>query len=49
MVHVGNGRDPWKPKSRRGENLLLGVKFRYCSENSALHQLFSCKIKTKIK
>ena len=30
-----------------GENSLLGAKFRYCSENSALHQHFSCNIKTK--
>ena len=40
------------PGSRRaagGENSLLWAKFRYCRENSALQQLFSCKIKTKIK
>ena len=36
------------PGSRRaagGENSLLGMKFRYCSEYSAVQQLFSCKIK----
>ena len=37
------------PSSRRaagGENSLLGAKFRYCSKNSTLQQLLSCKIKT---
>ena len=45
---LSNHRSIRKKKFAIGGKFSLGANFRY-SENFVLHQLFSCRIKTKIK